>query len=109
MEHTPEDRNQMVLAVAQHAVSYSLPTPLVIYPHATAADDMVEVAVAAEDLFAWMEPMLVDEELEVSACTLAGMERIGFRGRLITAGHGTVHIELRSTRPTQRVLSSVTA
>lgn len=91
---------EAMLAVAQHAVDYSLPPALAIHQPAPGRN-VVEVSVAPHALTEWLDSIFVERETAAPVSSdlerLRGCERVCFTG-VLTSARGDVAVELRSVR-----------
>jgi hypothetical protein len=100
-----------MFAVARHMLDYTLPAPFGIHPPGLGTP--VSIALPPTAVDAWLDTMIVDAEeaspVESESPVLAGMERVRFTGRIITAAHGAVVLEVRAVRPVAPMLRAVPA
>lgn len=102
---------QAMAAVAQHAVNYSLPAPLIIHQPPYGSEG-VEFTVAPHTLDEWLETVVARDEsvepIDESITALAGCERVCFTGVILT-NLGEVPIQMRSVRKIGPILMAVPA
>lgn len=87
-------------AVAQHMIDRSLPAPISIDSAGVTRERLVKVAVSSVDLDAWLDSMVVDDELHEPRPDRS-WERVAYTGR-ISAAIGDVSfvlVTVTRTRP----------